>query len=215
MAGTAGKSALVLLLPLLFVGVASGQSISSNQAQACLEAARRALGPTANVAKCGHLTRTAALETVAVVKLRHPPKSCGGVAVSKLEVLREHEPQWNVELTLERWAHNQVGYVGLDFIDDTQQFESTFAGHCVWLSDHIDEGKTGFTIFFNVLYRNGEMEGWGPEVAWNPSIGRFQEYREDGQTPPFKSEIKNPERLSEILRRRGCRDTEKQPCDKR
>ena len=212
---SAWKAALLVLLPLLCAGVAVGQSPGQSESQSCLEAARKALGPIAEVAKCGHLTGGDALETVAVVRLKSAPPSCGrALSVSRLEVLREHKPQWDVELTLDEWAHNEVGYLGLDFIDDSHEFKRTFAGHCVDLSDQIDEGKRGFAIVYKLLFRTGEMGFGQVEVAWNPAVGRFQEYMWNDEPPRFRPEIKDPPRLSEYLKLHGCRETEKPPCGK-
>jgi hypothetical protein len=208
------KGALLFLMPLFCISVASGQSAGLSQAQSCLEAARKALGPGAEIIKCGHLTGRDELETVAIIKLKPFPKTCEGVAVSKLEVLEEHNPQWDVELTVEQWAHNQVGYMALDFIDDSPQFERDFVGHCVWLSDSIDAGKPGFAIFMAFLFRSGEMEWSAREVAWNRSVGRFQYYTQHEEPLGFRSEIRNPPRLSEYQKLHGCGGAGKSPCDK-
>lgn len=221
MAGTAARSVLAVVLPLLLVGVASGQSTSLNQAQSCLEAARKELGPTAEVAKCGHLTRTAALETVAVIRLRRFPRTAdGGMAVSKLVVLRKNKRQWEVELTVGNLVtRNRVGYVGMDYIDDSMRSAREYAGYRVWFSDIIDEERKtpGFAILLSNLRwdRDREAEGTSWEIAWNPSVGRFQYYAENEDPPGFRPEKKNLERLSEWLKRHGCGGVGKPPCDKK
>ncbi|HET7441432.1 MAG TPA: hypothetical protein VFJ47_09030, partial [Terriglobales bacterium] len=83
---------------------------------------------------------------------------------------------------------NVVGYVGVDFIDDSDQrgrYRLSF----------FDEGShetPGFTIAVIYLSPSGEDEGIPIEIAWNPAIGRFQEYTVDRDPEGFQPENKNP-----------------------
>jgi hypothetical protein len=195
--------------------------MGSNQAQSCLEAAKQALGPPGEVAKCGHLTGRAVLEAIAVAKVKQFPRGAdGGLAVSKLIVLQQDKRRWDTELVVTKlMARNPVGYVGMDFVDDLPSDARELAGVVVWFSNVIDTERKlrGFAILLGSLRwdRNREAEGTGWEIAWNPKVGRFQEYTENEDPPGFRPEKKSLERLSEWLRRHGCGGGEKPPCDKR
>jgi hypothetical protein len=155
-----------------------------------------------------------------VIRLKQFPGTAdGGIAVSKLVLLREDKPRWDVELTATKLVvRNQIGYVGMDFIDDSPQSKRDLAGFYVWYSNYIDmeEKKPGFSIRFQSLRwdMNEEEEGTSWEIAWNPSVGRFQEFTENEDPSGFRPEKKNLPRLSEIQKLHGCGGAEQSPCAK-
>lgn len=194
---SATKVALLALLPLLFVGTVYSQSDASNQlhasdgtAQSCLEAAKTTLGPDAEVLKCGHLTGTDALETVAVIRLKQFEETEDGVPISKFVFLRQEKSRWTVELSVDRknWIKNSAGYIGIDFIDDS----ADFIGYRASFSDRRSDGFPGFTIYLYFLAPSGHNEGIATEVAWNPLVKRFQEFAYSQDPVGFRPEVKNP-----------------------
>jgi hypothetical protein len=160
------------------------------------------------------------LETVAVIRLKQFPGTAdSGIAISKLVVLQEGKKQWHAELTVtKRAVRNPAGYVGMDFIDDLPQSTRDLAGFYVWYWDYVDtEGKKpGFALTFQALRWDMDEEQEGPswEIAWNPTVGRFQEYTENEDPPGFRPEKKNLPRVSEWLKLHGCGDAAKSPCGK-
>jgi hypothetical protein len=151
----------------------------------CFAEARKALGLDAEVLKCGRLTDGAHLETVAALRLRRFSAN-GEIPVSKLVVLRQNAPEWQVELSVDKWITNEKGYLGIEFIDDSAEH----AGYRVKLSDHRSDGTPGFTVQLRFLHGNGGSE-WPIEISWNPLVKRFEEYA-DEDPPRFKPEVKNP-----------------------
>jgi hypothetical protein len=215
------KAGLAVLLGFLYTSAAAGQSSSYGEFHSCLEAARQALGPAGEVARCGHLTRATVLETVSVIRLKQFPGTAdGGIAVSKLVVLRQVSAgQWRAALTIDRMcARNDAGYLGDGYIIDVPEYARALAGYYVWYSNYIDteEKKPGFAIVVQDLRwdENEEAEGTSWEVAWNPAVGRFQYYTENEDPPGFRPEKKNLPRLSEYLKSHGCAGAGKPPCDK-
>ncbi len=202
--------------------VATGQGHSAeSSARSCLDAAKKALGPEAVVAKCGRLTGPTGLEVVGVIRLRQFRRTAdGGIPVSKLVVLRRvTASQWRTELTVDKvCARNNVGYLGDGYIDNLPQDERLHAGYYVRFSSYIDEEekKTGFAMVFQDLRwdRNEEEEGTSWEIAWNPLVGRFQYYFVNEDPTGFSQEVKTLPRLSDYLKSHGCRGAEKSPCDK-
>lgn len=161
-------------------------AISDSQ---CLSAAKSALGPNAEVLKCGELTKTRALEAVAFLPLKGLRKTTDGTPISKLVVLRRERSQWVVELTADQNPpRNRVGYIGIDYIDDSEK------GGRYRISCH-DEGSNEiprFTIALFYLSPNGENQGMPVEIAWNRPLRRFQEYTVNHEPEGFQPENKNP-----------------------
>jgi hypothetical protein len=187
----------MFVLPYVFWGslayaqlTDSAQPKSANTpTQSCLAAAKKALGPNAEVLKCGHLTGTKGLETVAAIMLKQPSGDVDGIAVSKLVVLRRTGSVWDVALTNDKkWIRNDAGYLGIEFIDDSDQS----IGYLASFSNSRSDGVAGFTIYLYYLYSNGTDDASEIEIAWNRSVGRFQEFAYDEDPMRFKAEIKNP-----------------------
>jgi hypothetical protein len=193
------KRVLPTIVILLGVSIASAraQSATASQghlpdtaARSCLEAARKVLGSEAEVIKCGHLTGTDALETVAAIRLtQFKETKADGIPVSKLVILRRERMQWAVELTADKnWIRNGVGYIGIDFIDDSDDF----VGYRCLCSGEGSQDVPGFGIALFYLSPQGDNEGIDTDINWNPAVGRFQEYAFYDDPPGFKPENKNP-----------------------
>jgi len=192
-------------LVCLFIGLAnmqlkaSGQSAGLSQAQSCLEAAAKALGPEAVVLKCGHLSGTDALETAAAVRLKQFRSTADGIPVSRLVVLRKDNSEWCVELAVDGQSmRNDSGY-----IEELSSISGTFIGYRASFSDRgsDDADEVGFTIWLYFLHVGGRNEGLPLQISWNRSAGRFQEFAYDDDPKQFKPEIKNPPRPSELQKR--------------
>lgn len=160
---------------------------SETDIKSCLGAAKKALGPNAEVLKCGKLTGREGLEAVAALRIRKLRQTQEEVAVSRLVILRRSRSGWKRELNVRQEITNSAGYVGLDFIDDSSEYR----GYYVSFSDHRSDDTPGFTIYLSDIVPNGDPE-WPVQIAWNPAVQRFQEYAGDRDPEGFRPEIKNP-----------------------
>lgn len=163
-------------------------SSSESNSKSCLGAAKKALGPSAEVLKCGRLAGAEALEAVAAVRLRGVKDDANGVPISKLVILRRTAAHWIAELTMGQQIRNPVGYIGIDFIDDSE----TSGRYRVSFSDSRSDGSRGFTLYYYYMNPQDGVEGAGVEVSWNPRVQRFQAYSANEDPSGFKPEIKNP-----------------------
>jgi len=193
------RGSLILKLLVLLctsVGETSSQSMTpaqrhatNSEAKSCSDAAKKALGFEGEVVRCGYLTGADTLEAVAVLRLEQFRDRGDSIAVSKLVILRQNSPEWNVELTADRgWIRNSAGYVGIEFIDDSEQI----FGYRASFSDRRSDDVAAYTIYLNFLSPTGHNEGTAIEISWNPSVARFQEFAYGEDPEGFKPEIKNP-----------------------
>jgi hypothetical protein len=163
--------------------------LSAKAEQDCVTAAKNALGSDAVVLQCGHLTGTSSLETVAAIQLKKFGTNADGIAVSKFVVLRQDRERWIKELTADNYPpRNRVGYIGIDFIDD-----SDLQGRYRVSFDGVGSTQTpGFSIGVFYMSQSGHNEGVPVEIRWNPIVARFQEYTENRDPEGFQPENKNP-----------------------
>lgn len=154
----------------------------------CLDAVTKALGPDAQVIKYGHLTSHKSMEVVAYTKLKKFKKYSEGDAISKLVVLQRINSQWNMVLNVSKQLTNPLGYIGIEFIDDSQEYP----GWLVSFSDRIPDGVPGFSMSFGYLRLDGDVEGIPIEISWNSAVARFQEFVINEAPEGFRSEIRNP-----------------------
>jgi hypothetical protein len=154
----------------------------------CLDAVTKALGPDVQVAKYGHLIGQKSVEVVAYTKHKKSKKYSSGVAVSKLVVLQKKNSHWDAVLNVSKQLLNPFGYIGIDFIDDSQEYP----GWLVSFYDQRPDDVTGFSMSFGYLRSDGEVEGISVEISWNPAADRFQEFVINEAPEGFRSEIKNP-----------------------
>jgi hypothetical protein len=168
---------------------------TGDSAQRCLEAAKKALGSEAEVLKCGHLTRSGRLETVAAIRLRQFKTLRNSIPVLRLVVLRQNGSRWETMLTadMQNLIRNSIGYIGVDFIDDSE--DEDFVGYRVSFSTEGTRGAPRFMIWLKYLDREERDEGVAIGISWNPSVGRFQEYSENYEPMGFHPEKKNPMHL--------------------
>lgn len=155
----------------------------------CIAAAKKLLGPEAEVVKYGHLNSAEALEAVVVVRIAgaRGDKS-DGIPVSRLAILR-HEPSgWQSVLNASRYITNEAGYIGIEFIDDSYPFR----GYRVAFYGERSDGKQAFVLCLGHIGDPGSVP---IEISWNPQVGRYQEFAFNEEPSGFKSEIKNPPHL--------------------
>lgn len=165
--------------------VASGDSSAE-----CLNAAKGALGPDAEVAKCGHLTGGTTLEVVAFLRLKQFKENKDGIPVSRLVILRRVGATWSLVLDVDKQIKNPSGYVGIDFIDDDQDYY--FSGYRALLDVRSDD-PSAFALGLSFIKHDGEVdEGLPIDVSWNSAVGRFQEFNINKEPSGFQSETKNP-----------------------
>ena len=111
--------------------------------QECNRAARRGLGPQAEVLRCGDISGSGGLEALAVLRLTHPPREYKGVLVSRLVIIRRRGSEWTTELDLGKHLQNPEGYVATDFIDDS----AVPPGYRIQIADHRTDGVTAFDLW--------------------------------------------------------------------
>ena len=191
MPGTCRTAALLFLLALLGLAPPSARPGSSSQAKSCLDAARKALGPRAEVLKCGDLTGNSAVETVAAIRIKRFPATEAGIPVSKLAVLRRAHGGWISELAVDNDSmRNSVGYIenGLRRLPGPPSI-----GYRVSFSKHSEDAPgAGFTVWLCFLHSSGENEGLPLEITWNPAVKRFQRFSYEDMQHAFQPEVKNP-----------------------
>jgi hypothetical protein len=184
----------VLTIALLVICLLSCSHFAKNEDSGhlvsgeCLDAARKALGAEAQVAKCGNLLKRKSIEVVAYTKLRISNINSKAICVSRLVVLEKANSHWAVILDASKQIKNQAGYIGIEYIDDSQDYP----GYLVSLFNKRSDGISGFSIQFYYLRPDGEVEGIPIEISWNPAVNRFQEYNINEAPEGFRSEIKNP-----------------------
>ena len=183
---------LAVILSMAFLLSCSRFPANENSESAipkdCLDAVTKALGPNAQVAKYGHLIGQKSIEVVAYIKLKEFKKYSKGIAISKLVVLQKTNSHWDTVLNVSKQLTNPLGYIGIDFIDDSQEYP----GWLLSLYDHRPDGVPGLCISFGYLRSNGEIEGIPIEISWNKAMARFQEFVINEAPEGFRSEINNP-----------------------
>ena len=154
----------------------------------CLSAAKKVLGPDAEVAKCGRLTAGSELESVAFIRLKQFAEGPDGIAVSRLVILQKVDSQWKLALDVAQQIQNPTGYIGIDYIDDSQQYP----GFRALFSDRRSDGKAAFDLDLSYLNPDGTTEGIATEISWNPATKRFQEFSVNKEPEGFQKELRNP-----------------------
>ena len=188
-------------LALAFPGLGFAGPRGQTNGQACLQAARRWLGASAKVAKCGHLTGPGSTEVLAILPLSGHKKYPGRYYVSKFVILRRTGPSsWTLELRADQLPpRNRSGYIGAGYkitAEDLAKWVSY--GYAIDLSDHIVaddptsifDNRPDFTLWLYYLNPEGQIEGASTEISWNPKVRRFQEF--DYEAGIFRSETRNP-----------------------
>jgi hypothetical protein len=187
----------VLATTLLLVYLYSCSHFAKNEdsvsliSEDCFDAARKILGAGVQVAKYGNLLRKKSIEVVAYTKLSTSKTNSKGITASRLVVLQKTNTHWDIILDASKQIKNQAGYIGIDYIDDSQDYP----GYLVSFYDKRSDGVSGFSIQFSYLRRDGEVEGIPIEISWNPAVDRFQEFVINEAPEGFRNEIKNPQHI--------------------
>ncbi|MEW5980348.1 MAG: hypothetical protein AB1898_31560 [Acidobacteriota bacterium] len=156
-----------------------------------MKAARRLLGPKAEILRYGDISKNGKIEALAIAKLTADPGSGKDILISRAIILRREGSEWNVVLDAAEQIKNKEGYIGLDYIDES----SGFYGYRLTLNDRRGDEQPAFTIYLTDLGPDGEPQGTAIEINWNPDVGRYQEFSYGDYPAVFKPELKNPRRL--------------------
>jgi hypothetical protein len=139
--------------------------------------------------RCSHLEKGVAV-AIAFIRLKQFTENREGIPISKLVILRQTDSRWEVTLDVAKQIRNPYGYVGIDYIDDSEQYP----GFRVAISDR---GKQPFVLELSYLRQDGGSEGIPIYISWNPATSRFQELASnEGDPDEFKGELRNPPRIS-------------------
>jgi len=192
------KPAVALLAALLLLCISlgcsqrpAGLSVAAGDdrmAADCLDAAKHALGTGAEIAKCGHLVGGLSVEAVAFIRLERFKDNADGLPVKRLVILRTADSHWYTALDVAKEVQNPSGYIGIDYIDDSEQYPGFRAAFL----DRRADGKVGFVLQLTYLRQDGTSEGLPMWIAWNPDVGRFQEFTVNEEPGGFVQEVKNP-----------------------
>jgi hypothetical protein len=143
------------------------------------------LGTKAQVLRCGELNTPGVQEVVAVLPAKYPQSPDNYSAIWKMVILRRELSGWRTELTASREVQNDAGYIGLDYIDDSFRF----MGYQLNLSGERSDKTRALDIdLFYIERADGGSDASSTNIAWNPAVGRYQEWYPEG----FRPEIKNP-----------------------
>ena len=163
--------------------------ISEEQKRDCLITARKALGTQAKVLRCGELNTPGVSEVVAVIPAKYPHAQDTYLTIWKMVILRHENSGWKTVLTASREIKNEAGYVGLDYIDDYFHY----MGYQLSLSDELpDHTKALVVDLVDIERPDGGSDQTSVEVAWNPAVGRYQEWAYFQDPQGFRPEIKDP-----------------------
>jgi hypothetical protein len=173
-------------------GLAQNLPVTQTDKTNCLKAARKLLGSSAEILKCGHLSDDDNLEAVAAIRVPGLKDDGHGTPISKLMILRQGKARWDTELNIDKEITNGEGYIGIDFIDDSDPFP-------YYRVHFSDRGATWgardpsqFTLVLIPMTRDGKLDvgGIGIGIGWNPAVRRFQEIEPSGEE--FAPEVKAP-----------------------
>lgn len=163
----------------------------ATQIQQCDAAVENALGKSAVALRCGDLTGGGKLEVLGVVPLKDGSSRTKETLVSRAAVLRLEASGTVNELDVEKnFFRNPVGYVGIDFIDDSPSYGFQLE------ADPLSDSIPTFTLSLTFLNDKLQPEGVPVDITWNPKAQRFQEYVTNQDPEGFRPEIQNPPHLN-------------------
>jgi hypothetical protein len=175
------------VLVLAFPGLGFARPRGQSNGRACLQAAKRWLGASAEVVRCGRLTEPGSTEVVAILRLPGHKKYPNLYYVSKFIILRRTGPDtWTEELRADQSPpRNRSGYIGAGYKITAEDLDKWVSyGYAIDPSDHImvDDptnifnNRPDFTLWLYYLNPEGQIEGASVEISWNPEVRRFQEF---------------------------------------
>ena len=143
---------------------------------------------------------------MAAIRVRGLKDDRSGVPISKLVILRRAKSQWNLELNIDKEITNSAGYIGIDFIDDSDPFQYYRAKVSDRAAIWGDREPSKFTLVLDFMNRAGKVDegGIGIGIGWNPAVGRFQEIEPNGEE--FAPERKNPKHIRTSNCGHSCTD---------
>jgi hypothetical protein len=178
------------------VGLVASLTFFATTVSAQCRAVIQKAGSNLKIVRSGDLIGDGAREYVAVRLLPQQPKK--GMYVSRLLIARAQRGRCSIVLDAgKNGPKNPVGYIGIEFIDDG----GDFVGYAVEFSSDPSDPKHKVDLDLTWLHPGYELEGWGIEIGWNEKVGRYQEYRLEGDSSPemFKPELRNPPHINSKL----------------
>jgi hypothetical protein len=169
-----------------FLGAMAGAQTS--QPQQCSALIKNA-GPKLQIIRSGDLIGDGAREYVAAQRMELQPKK--GFYISRLLVVRTQAGHCAIVLDVGKdGPKNPKGYVGIEYIDDSASFYGYKFEFGTVPKDPEFKQNYKCLLFFDWLNNKHEPEGEGLIIAWNETVGRFQEV--DSSWDFFKPEVVNP-----------------------
>jgi hypothetical protein len=172
-------------------------AVSKSDHVSCFQAARKLLGPEVTLLKCGRLSDAIDLEAVAGIRVPNLKDGEEGIPVSRLVIARYGIPAWKIELNVDANGEitNGVGYVGIDFIDDSNQFPYYRVNFTDRGANWGSRTAAQFTLVLSSMSRDGRIDPGdiGIGIGWNSAVGRFQEIEPTGDK--FAPEVKAPKHI--------------------
>jgi len=205
-------AAAFLIYPVLLVGSCSRSKPappqSSNQASLqskpvradnsakCLQEARKELGPSGTVLKCGYLIDNASLEAIIAVRVAGLSDDRNGIPISALKIVRESGDHWDTQLNVDREVTNGIGYIGTNFIDDSYPLPDYRVNFTDCGAKWGTRSASQLTMVLVSMSRDGKIdpEDMGMAIGWNSAVSRFQEIEPSGEM--FAPEVKAPKHIS-------------------
>lgn len=183
------------VLALSFPGLGFAGPRGQSNERPCLQAARRRLGASAEVVKCGHLTGPGSMEVVAIRPLSGHKKYPNLYYASKFVILRRTGPDtWTEELRADHLPpRSSSGYIGIDFLSNCPSYGYGLSFYpTVSANDpsNVFNKRPYFTVSLTYLNPEGQLEGSDVEISWNPEVRRFQEF--NYQVGMFMPEKRDP-----------------------
>ena len=135
------------------------------------------------------------LDAVVALRVTNLKNDKNGIPISVLLILRQNRTEWNTDLKVDKEVTNSEGYVGINFIYDSDPFPYNRASFTDQGARWGDRSPSQFTLVLRPMTREGkiDVEDMGMGIGWNPAVGRFQEIEPSGEE--FAQEVKNPKRI--------------------
>jgi hypothetical protein len=102
--------------------------------------------------------------------------------------MRHQASGWTKALSVSRQIENQVGFIGIDYIDDS----SPFWAYAVQFYDHRTDGRKAFAISLAYMADEKDTDELPIEITWNEATGRYQEFTMNKDPEGFQPELRNP-----------------------
>jgi hypothetical protein len=192
------KLLLCILACCTFATAATASSRESSQCSALI----KKTGSNLKIIRSGDLIGDGARGYVAVGMLPQQPRK--GMYISRLLIARAEGGRCSIMLDAgKNGPKNPVGYLGIDYIDDSDQFYGYRVEFGSDVRDPAPDPRYKGVLYLTWLNPKHEPEGAGIVVGWNEKVGRYQEI--DSSWEMFNPELRKPRHISS----RFCRKCSK------